>query len=97
MTLGLHKNCLQRLIERIAELLPQLKVQNRMFLDITRYPLPSFPTKLTDTYVVIDWPDAMRDVEFYLLNKTQYRLIERKGYNYLYQIVYKMRKRKISR
>jgi hypothetical protein len=33
MSLGLHINCRQRLIEKIAELLPQVKVQNRMFLE----------------------------------------------------------------
>jgi hypothetical protein len=33
MVLGLHKNCRERLIEKITELLPQVKVQNRMFIE----------------------------------------------------------------
>lgn len=34
MTLDLHENCSTRLIVKIAELLPQLEVQNRMFLNL---------------------------------------------------------------
>ncbi len=33
MSLGLHKKCLQRLSEKIAQRLPEIEVKNRMFLD----------------------------------------------------------------
>jgi len=67
-------------------------LSNRMFLDIALYRLPSFPVKLQDTYFVIDYPESLDTVEFYVLEKTKNRLIEKHGYNYLYQIEYKMKK-----
>lgn len=63
-------------------------LSNRTFLDLLQHTLPTYPVKLEDTYFVIDYPDALEHVSFSVLNKTKNRLIERQGYNYLYQIEY---------
>ena len=65
-------------------------LSNRMFLDIAQHRIPSFPVTLRDTYIVIDYPEAMAYVDSLVLKKTKNKLIERHGYNYLYQIKYKM-------
>jgi hypothetical protein len=69
-------------------------LSNRMFLDIALHRLPNYPVKLRDTYFVIDYPEALETVEFYVLEKTKNRLIEKQGYNYLYQIEYNVKKAK---
>jgi hypothetical protein len=59
-----------------------------VFFDFTKNIHPEYPVKLQDSYLAIDYPDAFKHVGFSLLNKTKTRLIEKQGYNFLFEIEY---------
>jgi len=63
-------------------------LSNRVFFDFTKKIHPEYPVKLKDSYIAIDYPDALKYIAFRILNKTKKKVIERQGYNYLFQIEY---------